>query len=60
MMGSIIKIALIVLVVFYIIRLFKFGRKDAVSDNNRGREKRINTDGLDIKDAKYNDIEEEK
>ena len=52
MISFIIKIALAVLVVSYVVRLFQSGARGRVGDSGDSAKKRIHTEGLDIKDAK--------
>ena len=60
MISFILKIALIVLVVSYIFKVLKIGTRKTEVEKKDSKGKRINTKGLNIKDAKFNDIEDEK
>lgn len=56
MTTTIFKIALAALILFYIYKMFG-KRKQAVKGQDK---KRINTEGLEIKDADFSEIKDEK
>jgi hypothetical protein len=58
MPATIFKIGLLALVFYFLIKVFKSRSAPDSAIRGTGKKKRLNTEGLEVKDAKFKDVDE--